>query len=500
MSHKTQPVRNFMQRLPITWTRKWTDLWECYWFGPVAAIRPYLLMKAALLLLAFDMWLLRTVRGSRIGVFEFNVAHFPLLDAIHPVPTPEHYISVALSVGILALVITFAGAVRWALLLLALGYTYTWAISMTDMFQHHYFVSLVLIAFIFFPISNATEIYPTVPPAKRKRPQKAKHPNATRPSVSAWGYRLLAANMAIVYIYTAVTKLSEQEFIHGDIVKRLTRSKPYLRTVETWFADFNIDTDLFYQLTSLGVIGLQLFLAIAYLLTVRLDEGRSRWLRVVAWFGLIGAIGFHGVGNELLAHLKIGWFSYYMIALACIYFLPAPILWSVGGLLTWPVRSLVKLQAKIPEAVTKNRVFVVGVSVGGFALAVGAFFVGFHLDLPGGEAVGLLVAVGLASASVVSLFLRRQPETMKYFLASALAVGIMWVTITQSMVRSDYYTVTAKYKRYEGNLDAAIKDIEKAILYVPTGRKNEGKDIKRGNSKDLRAGKIFQDGVRDMGQ
>ncbi len=89
---------------------------------------------------------------------------------------------------------------------------------------------------------------------------------------------------------------------------------------------------------------------------------------------------------------------------------------------------------------------------------------------------------------------------MKYFLASALAVGIMWVTITQSMVRSDYYWVTAKFKRYEGNLDAAIKDIEKAILYVPTGRKNEGKDIKRGNSKDLRAGKNFQDGLRDMGQ
>jgi len=166
-----------MPPLAITWTGKWTDLWECYWFGPVAAIRPYLLMKAVLLLLAFDMWLLRLTKGSKYGVFEFNVAHFPWLDALQPVPTPELLVGFVLSVGLLALVITFAGAVRWALVLLALSYTYSWAISMFDLYQHHYFISLVLFAFSFFPLSQATGLYQHVPPTKGNPPLAAKKPN-----------------------------------------------------------------------------------------------------------------------------------------------------------------------------------------------------------------------------------------------------------------------------------------------------------------------------------
>ncbi len=462
-----------MPRLAITWTGKWTDLWECYWFGPVAAIRPYLLMKAVLLLLAFDMWLLRIERGAKYGVSETNLAHFPWLDAIQPVPTPELYVGLVLSVGILALVFTFAGAVRWALVLLALSYTYTWAMGILDLFQHHYFLSLVLFAFLFFPLSHATELYQHVPPTKGNRRRAAKNPNTTRPSVSSWGYRLLGANMAIVYFYTAVTKLSEPEFIQGEIVRRMTRKKPFIRAFEMWLADFNIDPDFFYELAALGVIALEIFIAIAYLLTVRLDESQSRWLQVVAWFGFIGAVSFHGIGNELFANLRIGWFSYYMIALACVYFLPAPILWFVGGLMTWPVRSLVEPQAKLPVTFTGKGVLDIGLAVGGLAIAVGAFFVGFHLDLPGGEAVGLLVAVGLASATIASFFLRRQLEVMKYILASALAGGFMWVSVTQSMVRSDYYRRAGAFKRRQGNLDAAIKDMEKAILYVPTHMKKE---------------------------
>ena len=141
--------------------------------------------------------------------------------------------------------------------------------------------------------------------------------------------------------------------------------------------------------------------------------------------------------------------------------------------MTWPVRSLVKPPAKLPVTFTGKGVLDIGLAVGGSAIAVGAFFVGFHLDLPGGEAVGLLAAIGLASATIASLFLRRQLEVMKYFLASALAGGFMWVAITQSMVRSDYYRRASRYKKIQGNLDAAIKDLEKAVLYVPTHMKKE---------------------------
>jgi len=345
---------------------------------------------------------------------------------------------------------------------------------MIDLFQHHYFLSLVLFAFLFFPLSHATELYQHVPSTKGNLQLAAKNPITTRQSVSSWGYRLLGANLAIVYSYTAVTKLSEPDFIQGEIVRRMTRNKPFLRAFEMLLADFNLDPDLVYEFAALGTIALQIFLAIAYLLTVCLDESRSRWLRVVAWFGFVGAVSFHGIGNELFAHLRIGWFSYYMIALACVYFLPAPILWVVGGLMTWPVRSLLlKLQAKLPATTAGQRILSIRVAVGGLAIAVGAFFVGFHLDLPGGEAVGLLAAIGVASATIAGFFLRRQLEVMKYILASALAGGFMWVAITQSMVRSDYYRRASRYKKIQGNLDAAIKDLEKAVLYVPTHMKKE---------------------------
>ncbi len=49
----------------------------------------------------------------------------------------------------------------------------------------------------------------------------------------------------------------------------------------------------------------------------------------------------------------------------------------------------------------------------------------------------------------------------------------MWVAITQSMVRPDYYKYAGRFKRRQGNLDAAIKDLEKAVLYVPTHMKKE---------------------------
>jgi len=148
---KTKPAET------LTPATTWANPWDRYWFGPVAAIRPYLLVKAVLLLLAFDMWMLRVDKGALYGSFGFNVAHFHWLDAIQPVPTQELYVGLALSVGILALVCTLAGASRWMLALIALGYSYSWMMSIFDGYQHHYFLSLVLFPIIFFPLSASSD-------------------------------------------------------------------------------------------------------------------------------------------------------------------------------------------------------------------------------------------------------------------------------------------------------------------------------------------------------
>ena len=364
------------------------------------------------------------------------------------------------------------------LALLALSYSYTWAISIVDGFQHHYFLSLVLFPMIFFPLRKGADFYPNGEPTlidSLKIPEKG---SGTLHSVSAWSYRLLGANIAIVYLYTAVTKISETEYLRGEVVKRLIR-REYLLPFENWLAAFNIAPDLFYQLAAFGVIALEILLAVAYLLAVLLDEKPRRWLNVTSWLGFLGVLVFHFMGNEIIASLRIGWFSYYMIALASIYFLPASLLWVVGWLVTWPIRSLAALWCTIQQAFTKRGNFAIGfAAVVGLTLAAGVAGAGYALDLPGGFEVSLIAALAILGNTFVVLFGRRHLNLLKYSLATGLAAFLMWFTITESMVRFEYYGLAGTYKRAQGDVDGAIKDMEKAIRYLPERRRNTLKSTK----------------------
>ena len=70
--------------------------WDNYWYAPVAAIRPYLLFKGFLLILALDICLLMVKEGHWYGLGGFNIAHFPVLDAVQPLPSPAIYIGTML--------------------------------------------------------------------------------------------------------------------------------------------------------------------------------------------------------------------------------------------------------------------------------------------------------------------------------------------------------------------------------------------------------------------
>ena len=61
--------------------------WNAYWYGGVAAIRPYLFMKGFLLILALDLFWLRLTSGSKYHATQFNIAHFDWLDAMQPAPS-----------------------------------------------------------------------------------------------------------------------------------------------------------------------------------------------------------------------------------------------------------------------------------------------------------------------------------------------------------------------------------------------------------------------------
>ena len=451
------------------------NLWERYWFAPVAAVRPYLLVKAVLLLLAFDIWLLRVKNGAQFALEDFNVAHFYWLDVAQPLFTPPVYTGLLLWTGLFALYCALTGANRVALALLALSYTYSWASSMLDGYQHHYFLSLVLLTCVFFPRFRAENFYRTeiAPAGDVKKPVRAFRMET--PRTSAWGYVLLGVNVAIVYFFTAITKATDERFVSGEIVRQLSEKKQLLQPLEARLPDFGVPGSGFWQALALGTIAVEIFLSVAYFLAVKQDEVRRRWLKILSWLGLVAVIVFHGLGNELLFALRIGWFSYYMIALGCVYFLPESFLWALGRILTWPILRFSTMCSPLVAALERKGA---GIAIATYAIvslaaAAGIASIGFLMDLPGSETVCSLVAFSLVFVIAASFFRRGFLRgATRYLLGATLAVALMWASVTFSMARFDYYDRVGAFHQNRGGRQAAIEAYEKAIRYLPIGRRN----------------------------
>ena len=56
--------------------------WNDYFYGPVAAIRPYLFGKCFLLVVATDALVLMAERGSRYGIEEFTEIKYVCLGGV----------------------------------------------------------------------------------------------------------------------------------------------------------------------------------------------------------------------------------------------------------------------------------------------------------------------------------------------------------------------------------------------------------------------------------
>ena len=249
--------------------------------------------------------------GARYGAGGFNVAHFRWLDALHPVPTAAWYVGLMLLIGWLALVTVLAGTNRLVLGLIALLYTYGWSMSLLDRYQHHYFISLALLCLTFIPSIRSLQLSGL---RGGSSADEVRPGGGAGPETSAWSYGLLAATIAIVYVWTAVAKL-DTEWRTGLTLRSIAESK----VVAVWFRDIagrvGVGADTFWMIASVAVVVLELFLAVSYLLAPVCHVGRLwRCWRMLAW---LGAVALH-VGNEVL-ELRIGWFSYYMIVLASVY-------------------------------------------------------------------------------------------------------------------------------------------------------------------------------------
>jgi hypothetical protein len=134
------------------------NAFERYFHAPFCSVRAYVFSKLFLALVALDAWMLMIGHAGRYGVGDFNVAHFAWLDRALPVPSAGLYVGVLLATGLLALAIVLCGGHPLALLALFALYTFSWAMSMLDSYQHHYFVSSVLLCLVFFPRLQIGEV------------------------------------------------------------------------------------------------------------------------------------------------------------------------------------------------------------------------------------------------------------------------------------------------------------------------------------------------------
>jgi hypothetical protein len=414
--------------------------WDAAWFGPVLDVRVWLMKRALLLMVVLDAWVLMIERGGRYGAGGFNVAHFAWLDAVQPVPTAGFYVSLILTCGVVA-ALTALGALGRAVVVGLFGlYTYAWAMSQLDSYQHHVFISWVLLCMCGFPALRTRVVF------------------AARQQICAWGYRLLAVITAILYFFTGVSK-AEPEWLSGAVLKRINSSGGDLEPFREAFLAMGFDEPTFWTLSGHSVVAVQWIIAALWLSVLVWGEAGGRWVRLGRLVGVASAVAFH-VGAEVFG-LRIGWFSWYMLALTLIAFTPARwlsaaarhadrlVAWLVSGMATPAPRERLVWHA-------------LGL-LGALSLAV----VGHGLDLPMTSTASLL----WAALVVVSIAwtARRGRLLRTWAVAAALTATSLGVTIDNGRVRYDFYRYVGGDATRRLELHHALEAYGRANTYAPEG-------------------------------
>ncbi|MFO0912133.1 MAG: tetratricopeptide repeat protein [Pirellulales bacterium] len=480
----------------------WLTSWDELWTGPVAAIRPYLFMKCFYLLIATDAVVLMTERGARYGVDGFNVAHFRWLDTLQPAPSATWYVGCLMLVAVLALLQVFAGFSVGRAIATAVGYTYCWTMSRYDSYLHHYLTSLILTALIFFPRTTAVDILVAGGLrrdrglARGERLEPAYGINGRQltiwtlgvwgliavyrippiwntgwlslavflssvlvlaattwrraarwsgPATSAPAFRMLAATVGIVYIYTSIAKMDSQ-WCRGYTLQQVGDVPVVLGPVATWLETWGLPRSWFWSLAATAVIPLELTLAASYFAATVQDEPWRKWPRRLATLGWLLAMGLH-FNNEMMG-LTIQWFSYYMIFLACFFLLPAEVVWCAGGAVVWPAAWatswLEQVAASTGDVARRQTIW-----LGGWIMSVSTLAAaGWWMDIPGGH-WALPLAAAAIGATAWLLNGHRSWLTAATLLRGGFCAGLFLIALVScSSVRFDYYSLRGRTQQH----------------------------------------------------
>ncbi|MED5373475.1 MAG: HTTM domain-containing protein [Myxococcota bacterium] len=253
------------------------SLWDRYWFSSDERALNRPLRSALFLLLGFDAFT-QISHLSRYGAGNFNVSHFPALDGLIPAPEARWMLGLVLLQVVLAVLVAFGVQLRRTLPALFALYSVGYFWSQLDSYQHHYLVVVILglLAGAVWVDGDGKELPP-------------------------WAPRLLRAQIAIVYFWTAVTK-AEPQWLSGEVMSRLL-AEQWARDLVSAAGDLaGIGDSGMYAVLAWSVLFLEFGLAIGFL-----------WPEKLRWPTLILGVALH-VGIEA-SGFKIGNFSYIMVTL-----------------------------------------------------------------------------------------------------------------------------------------------------------------------------------------
>ena len=233
------------------------------------------------------------------------------------------------------------------------------------------------------------------------------------PLGSAWAYVLLCVSTAIVYFYFAAWSAAEGE--------------PY------WLP--------------MACCG-------AYLVATIQDRSTVPGARALPVLGA-APIALHASVPQA------GWLFVYMIGIAAIVFSPRAWVHAVGGMLTRPARNLVEEREEGGLDERASTVFYASL-LGLIAAPMVSMFV----DLPGVKTGCTLTAIAMLLVMGRQLYLT--PRFRPVWRVASLFGGCvaLWLTLTASDVRSDFYESAATDADRRGEHDAAEVYREKASRYA----------------------------------
>ncbi|MGM0559124.1 MAG: HTTM domain-containing protein [Myxococcota bacterium] len=423
------------------------SIWNRYFFAGFPQVRATLAARGFLLLLAVDIWVNMLESGGRYGVAGFNVAHLELLDVLLPTPTPAIYIGTMTLASFAAFVGAVVGPRRWLTAITLTAFTYGWAMSQLDSYQHHYLMSLVLVCLL--GVSRRGE---------------ASEESEETPTTN-WGGPLLCATFGIVYTFTAISKMDET-WRSGVALQKLVGTKAEA-LLNAW-QNFGASADSFWWMMGHATVAVQLVIAAAYFV---LPVREKLWKVATALLsaGFVAAIAFH-LGTEWI-ELSIEWFSYYMVVFAVVLLGPRK-----------PLKAVVGVADNLGDRLTEtlrawaSADMTMALSIIAAVLVVVATV---SVDLPGVAVAGGITAISVLGG--VALIVRKpsyHPTWIVGVLAATVAALGMLSAVAYFDTRFDYYRFTGgdAYRRAAQQadpskkremLESSVMSYKKANRYAP---------------------------------